>query len=180
MKMASIDVETTGLVGSQLLEVAIVVFDSVYKQDLKELPRLHFYVKSDVIQGDAYALQMNNGILRKLAGVDDTDVEIVHASEVDPLVLRFFHEHFDSRVTLAGKNIAMFDLTFFGSEVRNRVRHRVVDIGNLWWNGVDQIPDMQECLALAGIEKRVSHTALEDAWDNIELIWRRYNVKWRV
>jgi len=178
MKMLAMDLETSGLLGSQILELAMVVFDAEKREPLDSLERLHFYVSHACIFGGAYALQMNNKILRVIAGVDESDIPVVAADQVDSRVFEFCKKHFDSRITGAGKNIAMFDLTFFKKRVRDLFRSRVVDVGNLYWDGKGGIPDLQKCLDVAGLADRVvAHTALEDTYDVIELTWRRFDVK---
>lgn len=80
------------------------------------------------------------------------------------------------RFTLAGKNLAMFDLPFLenmGIEIP--YRHRLIDPAILYAKADDEVvPELQTCLERAGFEKTVSHDAVEDAMDVVNLIFHKF------
>ena len=56
-----------------------------------------------------------------------------------------------------------------------KVSHRFLDPTTLYTDfSKERPPGLQECLDKAGIEKKVKHTSLEDAWDVINLLRKFY------
>jgi hypothetical protein len=57
-----------------------------------------------------------------------------------------------------------------------RVRSRILDPSILFcdWNEDDSLPSLIRCKERANIEGIVTHNALEDAWDVIELLRKHY------
>jgi hypothetical protein len=63
--------------------------------------------------------------------------------------------------TLAGKNLASFDLKFLP---KFKHPHRILDPGPMYVTKEDdKIPNLGECLKRAGMNPQVDHTALSDA-----------------
>lgn len=87
-----------------------------------------------------------------------------------------------SRITVAGKNAASFDLPFLNSEAyrcRDLIRwsHRILDIGPAFMERGDSvIPNLEECLRRAGMEPTNLHSAMGDAFDVVRLA----RFKWAV
>jgi hypothetical protein len=77
-------------------------------------------------------------------------------------------------ITLTGKNAASFDLRFLrrlDGWRRLPFSHRLIDPGSLYLRPTDNgVPNTEECLKRAGIDKEVSHDALDDAYDVCKLI----------
>lgn len=79
-------------------------------------------------------------------------------------------------INVAGKNFATFDKLFLESlpwwKKLIRIRQRILDPGILFvnWKDDESIPSLNECKKRAGIGGIVTHNALEDAWDVIELL----------
>ena len=78
-------------------------------------------------------------------------------------------------VQAAGKNFAAFDMQFlyrlpqFNRHVN--FRHRVLDPAILFWNPEDErLPDSKTCYERAGMDGKVSHTAVEDALAVVRLV----------
>lgn len=187
--LASIDTETTGLGEQcQVLEIGIVldnsavsVFPSVLDEYLESLPTFHCYIKHDLIVGEPYALNLNSGILEILAKGESQ--EILRPWQVAEALQEFFLEHDCPKLTPAGKNLQSFDIPFLNrisgavKDTLNSMLHRrTVDPALLYFNPhQDQrLPSLQECLDRAGIDKRVSHTAIDDARDVLKLL----KLKW--
>lgn len=57
-----------------------------------------------------------------------------------------------------------------------KYRHRIIDPSILYvdWSKDESLPSLDECLKRAGIEKSVTHTAVEDAWDVIQVLRKKY------
>ena len=87
---------------------------------------------------------------------------------------------YDFVLNIAGKNYASFDGKFLekvsGWKDLIKYRHRIIDPSILYidWNKDENLPSLNECLKRAGIEKSVTHTAVEDAWDVIQVLRKKY------
>ena len=81
---------------------------------------------------------------------------------------------------IAGKNYASFDEKFLNKMagwnelVKNN--RRIIDPSILYTNFAtdDVLPSLDKCLELASINKCVTHTAIEDAWDVIQVLRKKY------
>lgn len=86
-------------------------------------------------------------------------------------------------ITPAGKNFDSFDRKFIDliPKWNNyvRLRHRTIDPTTPYidWHNDEQPPGLGDCLSRAGIIKQVTHCAVEDCWDTLEVIRKEYNVK---
>ena len=83
-------------------------------------------------------------------------------------------------INVAGKNFGTFDKLFLEQlpwwQKLIRVRSRILDPSILFcdWNEDDSLPSLIRCKERANIEGIVTHNALEDAWDVIELLRKHY------
>jgi hypothetical protein len=83
-------------------------------------------------------------------------------------------------INVAGKNFATFDKKFLEKlpwwQKLIRIRQRVLDPAILFvdWKEDESLPSLDKCKNRAGIHGLVTHNALEDAWDVIELLRKRY------
>lgn len=176
----SIDIETTGLNADtcQILEFAAVL--ETGKGPVEELPGFSTFVRPPgLIQGEAFALQMNASILKALC---QKDCQAIHPNDlVAVLTCWAVAQGIDpQKITVAGKNFASFDSRFLsklpGWGTVFKPRHRVIDPAMLYWNASedgDTLPDTATCMKRAGIEGVVSHRAEDDARCVIELVRRR-------
>jgi len=194
----SIDAETTGLDPDhcQILEVGAVIDDWV--KPLDKLPKFHAYVYHDEIVGQPYALQMNQSILRKIAGAQDAMRNVSFATVDGDLFLRSkavpraFADFLTAcggidpkkAVLVAGKNFAGFDRPFLECLPGWNIpfHHRVIDPAMLYWNpDTDEVPpSLKRCMELAGIDGEVAHTAVEDALMVVKLVRGRYERNYQV
>lgn len=88
----------------------------------------------------------------------------------------------------AGKNLVSFDLKFLERLPRWKqllqVKQRVIDPAILFteWHSDDGLPNLSTCKVRAGLNSDVSHDALDDAKDIVQLvrsyITNTYNVIW--
>lgn len=84
------------------------------------------------------------------------------------------------RVICAGKNFGTFDrpklMRLNGMNACLRFNHRILDPAILFvnWEDDEKPPTLQECKQRAGIQGTVSHKAIEDAWDVVEILRKKY------
>ena len=83
-------------------------------------------------------------------------------------------------INVAGKNFASFDKIFLERLPRwkqvVRIRQRIIDPSVMFtnWNDDNSLPSLFECKKRAKIDGIVTHDALEDAWDVIQLLRTQY------
>ena len=83
-------------------------------------------------------------------------------------------------ITVAGKNFGTFDKLFL-ERLPNwkkliRIQQRVIDPAVLFvdWTNDISLPNLSQCKSRAGFPEIVTHNAVEDAWDVIELLRKQY------
>lgn len=185
MRYISLDLETSG--GNpqrhQVLELAAVVEDTKKLLPLAELPAFRRVVRHAEVVGTAGALALNAGLLQELAR-KEPNPELCTPDELLPQLREFLlAQGFrpDKKdcvtVTLAGKNVASFDLGFlrelpgWGTLVRAEPATLDPAAFYLNWRKDSRLPTMSICKARAGHESHeVAHQALADALDVIELL----------
>lgn len=190
MKYLSIDLETTGLdpENNQILEFGAVIEDTNNRLSLDELPTFHTFIDNgDLIQGNAYALQMNSEILKKIATKED-GYNYVEPRNLGWMFHRWLMEQgFKTseknsiiKITVAGKNFGAFDLQFLNNcenfNAYVKIDHRIIDPGTLCvdWVKDEHVPGLNECKARHGIDGEVTHNAVEDAIDVIKVLRKFY------
>lgn len=83
-------------------------------------------------------------------------------------------------INVAGKNFGMFDYGFIKliPEIEKYVKFksRILDPAILCvdWENDKQLPSLDECKKRHGIEGDVTHDAIEDAWDVIQVLRKYY------
>lgn len=83
-------------------------------------------------------------------------------------------------LNIAGKNFGTFDLLFLKQlpwwQKIIRTRHRIIDPAILCcdWNTDDELPSLKICKERQDIQGNVTHNALEDAWDVIQVLRKFY------
>ncbi len=83
-------------------------------------------------------------------------------------------------ITVAGKNFGTFDKVFLERLPRwqqvIRIKQKIIDPGVLFidWKNDTQVPSLDTCKMRAGISGGVTHDALEDAWDVVQLLRKFY------
>jgi len=188
MRYIALDLETTGLnpKTDQILSVGMVIEDTNNQEPLDQLPKLHLYVIRNRISGSVAAIAMNKDIIDSLnlynnIGVVREDVTFVQPNQIIHFICAFLGANGMWRlpVTIAGKN-PNFDISFLKElEGYNKIGigSRILDPTILYtkfstdWSP----PDLRECLERAGIDKRVSHDAIEDSLDVIRLLRAKIN-----
>ena len=196
MKYASIDIESTGLDirKSNIIEIGIVLDDLNNRKPLKELPTYHAYISRSRYDGEAFALSMHPKIFRRIGlfqkyGKNHEEISSYHfvspsklAVSIKNFLINNGYETKRDKVTLnvAGKNFNDCDKQILLSDIPDLSKHlifrsRCLDPSILFYDESDEIlPSLSECLSRAGLDSRVAHTALEDAYQVVELL--RYKI----
>ena len=187
MRYVCIDIETGGLSRyCSILEFGAVI-DDLSKPFDGNAPKFHTYVVPDEgntgqISGEPYALALHTKILSRIAnrekGWDYTKWCHLPRAFKDWLMVNGFKEDPDTeevKITVGGKNFAMFDRDFLESLFAGNVKfgHRVLDPVMLHLRPDDEkMPDTKKCMERAGLGGEVAHTAIEDAVVGCKLIRR--------
>lgn len=196
MKFLSIDIETTGLdpQKNQILEFGAIAIDTSYPT-VPYIADFRAVFIHQELTGNPIALTMNAELINEINTVlknkdfnyDLRQNTIKHNNEVYVRNSEEFQSYFDEwlesigfteRLTLAGKNLASFDLKFIeAAGIKIKYRHRMIDPAILYvdWEKDETLPDLQQCLDRAGIVKSVEHTSLADAIDVAELVLKKIN-----
>lgn len=185
MRYLSLDLETSGGKPQrhQILELAAVVEDTKKLLPLPELPSFRRVVRHPEYVGTAGALALNARLLQELAR-KEPNPELCTPEELLPQLREFLlAQGFKTdkqncvTVTMAGKNIASFDLGFlrelpgYGTLVRAEPAMLDPAAFYLNWRKDTRLPTMQTCKARAGFEDdTVAHEALADALDVVQLL----------
>jgi len=174
----SIDIETTGL---DRQKVHVLQLAAVYDngKDLDELPTFNKVIKWPVIShAEEYAMNLNKGLLER-AFKKQNIVSINQCRDEFRKWLLEIEPAKSSRFTPAGKNIQGFDIPILENPVNqfffDRFLRRTLDPGSLYSDEFDHIPTLDEINKLTGRDA-VSHDALDDAWDVVYAIRRKWDV----
>ena len=169
LKFLSLDIETTGLDHNncQILSIGAVMnngTDTYFKQ-----------VVHDTYHGEIYALNLNKQLLTDI--LENKDGNNIHIDNLVDDFKNWLYQHYkeDEKITVCGKNYSGFDKRFLEKlEGWNTINfsHRVIDPAILYvdWNNDESLPNLDECLKRANINKTVSHNALDDAMDIVNLL----------
>lgn len=194
MKFISIDIETTGLdpQKNQILEFGAIAVDTSYPT-VPYIATFRAVFIHKELTGNPIALSMNSELINEINGILRIKdfCYYTHNSDNDNAIYarnseefqRYFDQwlesiNFTERLTLAGKNLASFDLKFIeAAGIKIKYRHRMIDPAILYvdWEKDETLPDLQQCLDRAGIVKSVEHTSLSDAEDVAELVLKKIN-----
>ena len=185
MRYVSIDLETSGPHPQrhQTLELAAVIEDSRRPLPLTELPAFRRVVSHPEYVGTAGALALNARLLAELAR-KEPNPELCVPAELLPQLREFLLRHgFRPNakdcvaVTMAGKNIASYDLGFlkelpgYGTLVRAEPAMLDPAAFYLNWRKDSRLPSMSICKARARFaDHEVAHEALADALDVVRLL----------
>lgn len=191
MRFISIDIETTGLdpQKNQILEFGAIAIDTSYPT-VPYIADFRAVFIHQELTGNPIALTMNAELINEINIVlkdKDFDYDKAYNYNIYVRNAEEFQKHFDEwlesigfteRLTLAGKNLASFDLKFIeAAGIKIKYRHRMIDPAILYvdWEKDETLPDLQQCLDRAGIVKSVEHTSLADAIDVAELVLKKIN-----
>jgi DNA polymerase III epsilon subunit-like protein len=147
--------------------------DQDERNDLVQMTGMQFYKEDQVVEGFFRWLCDND-----MVDFSFTDMRVIDGngksypaltSKMKPVSLN-----------VAGKNFASFDKHFLERLPRwqqvVRIRQRIIDPSVIFtnWNEDSTLPSLFECKQRAKIDGIVTHDALEDAWDVIQLLRTQY------
>lgn len=125
------------------------------------------YIREDEVAKEFYWFLYYQGIVN--GGIKDGEHRIIINGTTKPIT-----------INVAGKNFGTFDKLFLQElpwwEKLIHVRQRLLDPAILmvdWVNDIS-LPNLYRCKQRAGIDGVVTHDALEDAWDVIEVLRKFY------
>lgn len=194
MKYISIDTETTGIDPNldQVLEIGAIIEDTNNPMPFEDLPKFNVILLYDRYQGTPFAINMNKRIWEILAYVPpkDTPEHIKYCAKHRIIPAEQAAHHFSKWLSengmkgknvIAGKNVAGFDVPFLNNLPgwKNKVsfHNRVIDPGSVMidWKNDEFPPNSEECKRRAILNDDViSHNALYDAWDMIQILRSKY------
>lgn len=205
MKYLSIDIETSGLDFDKcsITTIGIIIEDTQNKLAFDEIPKLHLALMHDGLYFEPIAAEMNIEYIKTLSTIikyggipdDETDLIWVSENQVVSRIMNFlkknnfelsqrnlFNGYLQTyySVNVAGKNFNAFDKIFlekiYGWKSNIEINRRVLDPAILYMQLDDnELPDLSRCKMMAGLPSAVSHNAIEDAWDVIQLLRRKYD-----
>lgn len=203
MKYVSIDIETTGLNPEtcQILSIGAVIEDTLNILPFAEIPKFHAIIPHYQIKGEPFALNMNKDIIEKIGkyhnipkeerirfevaiGVDFHEEDKIAYALASFLIQNGYSGGFalNNPITIqvAGKNFATFDKLFLEKlpswKRYFKIRQRILDPAILYvdWLKDDTLPNLNDCKKRANLEGIVSHDALEDAYDVVQVLRSKY------
>lgn len=194
MKYISIDTETTGLDPEfcQLLSLGLIIEDTNNILPYEKLPKFHAIIVRDNIEGEEYALNLNAKIIDLIIEYNISNPEekfkmsesekVIFTTEnslVSHIQEFLLLNHFESKITIAGKNYIDFDKKFLEkiphwNELN--IHRRVIDPATSFvdWKIDTELPNLALCKERAGIKGEVKHDAIEDSWDVIQVLRTKY------
>jgi oligoribonuclease (3'-5' exoribonuclease) len=203
MEYISIDIETTGLgrENDQTLEIGAIIENTHDILPFNEIPKFHAIIQHDRYSGSAYAINMNQRIFKILADYPrDMNEAVIYASKynvvsVNDITRKFYNWCYDNlqnkpktiklpiKSVVAGKNFTDFDKPFLNKlpdwTEWFQFDRRVLDPGILFTDFMmdQKVPSLGVCLERAKIKDTVvTHDAIQDAWQVIEVLRTKYGV----
>ena len=197
MKYLSIDIETTGLdpLKDQLLSFGAIIEDTENPLPFDEIPKFHAAIKRNRIEGDLFAINMNKELIETINQYmnssdnsrSNSGMEFYNEDEIVSGFRRWLitnnFTQLDKKITnltVAGKNFGTFDKLFIERLPRwkqyFKIRQRIIDPAILFvdWKNDNSLPGLSACKTRAKLNPNVTHNAVEDAWDVIELLRLNY------
>lgn len=204
MKYLSFDIESFDLKPhpSNVISFALVLADTSVNASPDTLPHIHVLLGGSPHSTSDVALMMNswlfaaralakgakpdylrriveNGTLEKARNAKFTHFidASLDSDEAVKLFTDFVKEHFgNKKPTLCGKNVAAFDYQFLPEGLKSLFGHRMLDPGSRLVRMDDEkIPDQAECCRRVGIDDTVTHDALGDARQVVEIFNRIFH-----
>lgn len=204
MKYVSLDVETTGIdpEENQIIEFGAIIEDSNNPKSYDESPKFRRIVlqRSGLYAGSAFALNLNSAIFKIISEIDSgKGVDFVHDhflnndwcfdDELIPQFKKFLNKNDINEspftgvleIVAAGKNFGSFDKQFI-QRLPNfetygiKFNYRSLDPTLTFINWKEDVspPSTNALKKRANLSGGVSHEALDDAWDVIQLLRVNY------
>lgn len=195
MIYVSIDIETTGIdpATCKILQIGAVIENTNDLKPIEDLPKFNCRVEHDMIVGQPMGISMNHNLISILAGMEKLDknerLEYRKTWNIIPesmVALQFSmwlkdngigsKDNSQVTITVAGKNFGTFDKIFLEKLPHwnriIRIKQRIIDPAILCtdWQNDTTLPNLQTCKDRLGIKGQVSHDAVDDALDVVEVI----------
>ena len=144
------------------------------KKRIEEEAGMKFYQEDKVVEAFFYFL-CDNGQYPWVHG-DGTMTQVINGKTYPVLSSKMK----TCGINCAGKNFGTFDKVFLERLPRwqqaIRIRQRLIDPSILYvdWTKDTEVPGLGKCKERAGYDKVVTHNAVEDAWDVIQLMRKVY------
>lgn len=136
---------------------------------------IRFYKSEDIVEA-LFQFCYDNGLVPLDPGILNKQIKVVNGRPYPILTSNMSKVY----ITAAGKNFSTFDLKFLERLPRwkqvFKVRSRILDPAILFvdWNNDQDLPGLSLCKERAGLDPLVSHDAVDDARDVIELLRKKY------
>lgn len=160
MRLIALDLETTGLETGldQILQVGMLCFDAGTGEVVGEYETL---VRSECgrYAGNPFALQMNAGLLKRLA-----DGEGIERAALRNALHKQLNDwgFYEDRPHAVGFNVAAHDIAFLKQLGKSLFHHRAIECGTLLMSEFGRHTPMSSKEWCATDGKDVEHTALAD------------------
>jgi len=145
------------------------------KNDLVQMTGMQFLEEDQVVEA-LFQFCYDNGLVEFDPEYLAKTSHIVNGKRYPMLTSKMPGVH----ITCAGKNFGTFDKIFLERLPRwkqvFRIRQRIIDPSVLFtdWANDESLPSLSDCKKRAGLSEVVTHNAVEDAWDVIELLRKHY------
>lgn len=199
----SLDTETTGIDfnRNQIIEFGAIFEDPDLQLSFNEIPKFKRIIRHKEYIGSAVALEMNarifkilstyekmspgteKDIYKELHGIINPDELMTEFKEFVTQCYTYYGSKIPERgINVIGKNFSGFDNRFIehlnkpGSTDFLKINHVIADPATLYVNWYSDIvfPGLPVCKERAGLDSFVSHDALEDAWDVVKIVRKKY------
>ncbi len=151
--------------------------DSEGKKAIEELSGMKF-IREEEVSTSLFNFLFINGLLDESLynPLSNNNVQIIDGHMIPMIGLRTPVSY----LNVAGKNVATFDKLFVEKLPRwkqfFKIRQRIIDPTVFFtnWNEDDQLPNLTTCKERAGTGSEVTHDAIDDAWDIVQLLRTQY------
>ena len=145
------------------------------KNDLVHMTGMLFLREEEVAKAFFHFL-IDSGAITPEFDYTKTGLEVVNGKTYPTLTTKMKPFH----LNVAGKNFHSGDQTYIERLPRwmqiFRIRNRHIDPSVLFvdWKNDDSMPSLEKCKERAKVDGIVTHDALEDAWDVVQLLRTQY------
>jgi DNA polymerase III epsilon subunit-like protein len=150
--------------------------DQDEKNDIVQMTGIQFMEETEVVEA-LFQFCYRNGLVPVETDFLNKQIKVIDGVTYPILTSNMQKVH----ITCAGKNFGTFDKLFLEKLPRwkqvFRIRQRILDPSVLFvdWKNDESLPGLSDCKKRAGLSEVVTHNALEDAWDVVELFRKKYN-----
>lgn len=200
LKYFSVDIETSGInpQKNQIIEFGAIFEDTNKTIGFLEIPKFKRIIRHETYIGSSIAINMNARIFAILSKYDRMKPSafkeeyakengIITAEELIPQFKEFAimcYEKYNltlpsSGINIAGKNFGGFDAQFIKmleNAFQLKINYVMGDPSTLYTDFYkdDVFASLSTCKERAGFGTEVTHDALEDAWDVVKLLRKKY------